>query len=163
MFPLLLNTSLFFSYVTWHLLLPQRIAICSPFSIKSLTKATTPTYINIVTRIEVINMVALVKDLIMKVDKKTRRKFYKSTTWLKKRKEILERDNNECQLCKMNGYATVGQLNPLDVHHKVHLEDSWNLRLSDDNLITVCRACHNLQHPEKLKKFHSDIHAEKFE
>lgn len=74
----------------------------------------------------------------MTVNKNKRRKFYKSAAWLRKRKEIVDRDNNECQLCKANGYATVGQNNYLDVHHKVHLEDSWELRLDDDNLITLC-------------------------
>jgi len=99
----------------------------------------------------------------MTVNKNKRRKFYKSAAWLRKRKEIVDRDNNECQLCKANGYATVGQNNYLDVHHKVHLEDSWELRLDDDNLITLCRPCHNSQHPEKLKEFNSDVHKEKFE
>nr|DAN81483.1 MAG TPA: NinG recombination protein [Caudoviricetes sp.] len=69
-------------------------------------------------------LVALVKDLNMRVNKNKRRKFYKSKEWIKKRKEILERDNNECQECKSKGLATVGQNVTLDVHHIVHLEDS---------------------------------------
>ena len=99
----------------------------------------------------------------MSVSKSKRIKFYKSTEWIKKRKEIVDRDNNECQVCKSKGYATVGQLTALDVHHKVHLEDSWSRRLDDSNLITLCRPCHNHQHPEKLKKFNSGVHEEKFE
>lgn len=99
----------------------------------------------------------------MTVNRSKRRKFYKSTAWLRKRKEIVERDNNECQKCKSKGLATVGQNVALDVHHKVHLEDSWELRLNSDNLITLCRPCHNSEHPEKLKRFNSDAHAEKFE
>lgn len=99
----------------------------------------------------------------MKAKLKDRRKFYKSVAWIKKRKEIVERDNNECQRCKGLGLATVGQVTALDVHHIVHLEDSWEKRLDDDNLVTLCRSCHNLQHPEKLKKFNSSVHAERFE
>jgi gp54 protein len=99
----------------------------------------------------------------MTVNRSKRRKFYKSAAWLRKRKEIVDRDNNECQLCKSNGYATVGQMTALDVHHKEHLEDNWQRRLDNDNLITLCRSCHNLQHPEKLKEFNSDVHQEKFE
>lgn len=99
----------------------------------------------------------------MKTNLKRRRKFYKSTAWIKKRKEIVERDNNECQRCKSLGLATVGQVAALDVHHINHLEDSWEQRLDDDNLITLCRSCHNLQHPEKLRKFNSNSHEERFE
>lgn len=108
-------------------------------------------------------MVVLDKDLKMTVNKNKRIKFYKSRAWIKKRKEIIERDNNECQKCKSKGFATVGQNVALDVHHKVHLEDSWEHRLDSDNLITLCRPCHNSEHPEKLKKFNSDVHAERFE
>lgn len=108
-------------------------------------------------------LVALVKDLNMVVNKNRRRKFYKSKEWIKKRKEIVERDNNECQKCKSKGLATVGQNVALDVHHKVHLEDSWELRLDSDNLITLCRPCHNSEHPEKLKEFHVEVHEERFE
>lgn len=99
----------------------------------------------------------------MVVNKNRRRKFYKSKEWIKKRKEIVERDNNECQKCKSKGLATVGQNVALDVHHKVHLEDSWELRLDSDNLITLCRPCHNSEHPEKLKEFHVEVHEERFE
>lgn len=99
----------------------------------------------------------------MKKNHKDRIKFYKSNKWIKKRKEIIERDNNECQHCKAKGYATVGQLNRLDVHHIKHLEDHWELRLDDDNLITLCSSCHNEQHPEKLKTNDTNIHAERFE
>lgn len=99
----------------------------------------------------------------MKVNKSKRLKFYKSKAWRIKRKEILERDNNECQHCKSKGYAMPGQMTKLDVHHKKHLEDRWDLRLDDDNLVTLCGACHNLEHPEKLKEQHADIHEERFE
>ncbi len=99
----------------------------------------------------------------MTVNKNKRIKFYKSKDWIKKRKEIIERDNNECQKCKSKGFATVGQNVALDVHHKVHLEDSWELRFDSDNLITLCRPCHNSEHPEKLKQFNSEVHEEKFE
>ena len=135
----------------------------SPFCFKCFVKATTPIIVFSKSHFFVVKLVALAKDLNMKVSKDKRRKFYKSRAWLKKRKEIVERDNNECQLCKSKGYATVGQNNYLDVHHMVHLEDSWERRLDDDNLITLCRPCHNSQHPEKLKDFHSEVHAERFE
>ncbi len=52
------------------------------------------------------------------------------------RKEILARDNWRCQVC--------GSLRNLDVHHL-----SRRSTLGDDteaNLITLCRACHQVQH-----------------
>lgn len=108
-------------------------------------------------------MVSSYVGVIMKIKLKDRIKFYKSSKWIKKRNEIIERDNNECQHCKEKGYATVGQTNKLDVHHIKHLENHWDLRLDDDNLITLCSSCHNIEHPEKLIKNKSDIHSERFE
>lgn len=49
-----------------------------------------------------------------------------------KRKRILKRDNNECQIC--------GEKKNLEVHHIraiVYGGDS-----SDENLITLCKVCH---------------------
>ena len=40
-------------------------------------------------------------------------KFYKSSAWEKKRLEILERDNYECQVCKAGG----GFAPATTVHH----------------------------------------------
>ena len=73
------------------------------------------------------------------------RKFYKSATWRSKRQQILKRDNNECQRCKARGKFFIAEV----VHHEKHLKDRWDLRLVDDNLISVCGACHNILHPEK--------------
>jgi len=79
-------------------------------------------------------------------------KFYKSPEWRLKRAEILKRDHAECQLCRARGETTVNTKdNPLQVHHKIHLKADISLALADDNLLTVCRHCHNMQHPDKLK------------
>ncbi|WP_461367237.1 HNH endonuclease [Candidatus Darwinibacter acetoxidans] len=74
-------------------------------------------------------------------------KFYKSSAWEKKRLEILERDNHECQRCKDAGGYSKGNV----VHHIKHLDDRPDLALEDDNLMTVCEACHNALHPERLR------------
>lgn len=74
--------------------------------------------------------------------------FYNSRTWRRKRREILSRDNKECQSCKAQGkhaWATC-------VHHIQHLRKRPDLSLVDNNLIALCDACHNKMHPEKLKK-----------
>ena len=75
-------------------------------------------------------------------------KFYKSRPWRKKRREILKRDNDECQRCKsLGGYSKA-----VVVHHIKHLKDRPDLALVDDNLVSLCEPCHNIEHPEKLKK-----------
>lgn len=76
------------------------------------------------------------------------KRFYKLGVWKRKRKQILKRDNHECQRCKAEGRygrATI-------VHHIKHLEDRPDLALDDNNLTSRCDACHNKDHPEKLKK-----------
>ena len=73
-------------------------------------------------------------------------KFYKSGEWIRKRKEILKRDKNECQVCKNKGKVHKGEC----VHHIKHLKESPMLGLTSSNLITLCYVCHNVEHPEKL-------------
>ena len=74
------------------------------------------------------------------------RRFYKSRAWLKLRQRILERDNNECQVCKSAGRYSRGNV----VHHIKHLDARPDLALEPGNLLTVCEECHNRLHPEKL-------------
>lgn len=73
-------------------------------------------------------------------------KFYRSTAWLKKRQEVLERDNFECQMCKDEGKVSKG----IVVHHIKHLKDREDLGLNEDNLLTLCLYHHNVVHPEKV-------------
>jgi 5-methylcytosine-specific restriction endonuclease McrA len=75
------------------------------------------------------------------------RKFYKSREWKCKRREVLKRDNYECQRCKRDG----GYSRATTVHHKKHLDKYPELALADENLESLCEACHNKEHPEKLK------------
>jgi len=74
--------------------------------------------------------------------------FYKRAAWKRKRREILRRDNYECQKCKRNGKYSRATC----VHHKQHLDKRPDLALVDDNLESLCDACHNEEHPEKLKR-----------
>lgn len=73
-------------------------------------------------------------------------KFYKSSAWLNKRLDILDRDNYECQRCKELGKLSIRQQNTLEVHHIKFLEDKPKLGLEDSNLIAVCKECHNYYH-----------------
>jgi 5-methylcytosine-specific restriction protein A len=80
------------------------------------------------------------------------KKFYKSRRWKYKRRQILKRDNHECQRCKREGKYSKATT----VHHKEHLEKRPDLALVDENLESLCSACHNEEHPEKLKKVEVD-------
>lgn len=76
------------------------------------------------------------------------KKFYKCKEWKRKRRQILRRDNYECQKCKREGKYSKA----MTVHHKEHLDKRPDLALVDENLESLCGACHNEEHPEKLKK-----------
>jgi len=74
--------------------------------------------------------------------------FYKRRAWKKKRRQILRRDNYECQTCKQAGKYSPASC----VHHIAHVEDRPDLALDDSNLVSLCGPCHNAAHPEKLKR-----------
>lgn len=74
--------------------------------------------------------------------------FYGSTTWKAKRESILRRDGYKCQNCKRYGKSTPATT----VHHIKPFEDFPELALENKNLISLCEACHNKEHPEKAKK-----------
>lgn len=71
--------------------------------------------------------------------------FYTSKRWLKKRENILRRDGYMCQRCKRYGR----KVEATTVHHIEHYDERPDLALVDSNLISLCAACHNKQHPEK--------------
>lgn len=65
--------------------------------------------------------------------------------WNSKRKKTLKRDNYTCQRCgytKDDSHASV----PLQAHHIVPRSEGGPDTL--DNLITLCRRCHGVQHPD---------------
>ena len=70
--------------------------------------------------------------------------FRNSKLWRDKRDKIKERDHNLCQACFHNLPNTLRRINGsrLSVHHIVPLKKSWQLRLEDDNLITLCDVHH---------------------
>ena len=78
--------------------------------------------------------------------------FYKRKEWRRKRKQILRRDNYDCQRCKREGE----QAQATCVHHKKHLDKHPELALIDSNLESLCDICHNIEHPEKLKRVEID-------
>jgi 5-methylcytosine-specific restriction endonuclease McrA len=77
-------------------------------------------------------------------------KFRWSYEWKMKREYILKRDRYLCVACINNLEGTVRRLNNVDlsVHHIRPLKTNWELRLCDENLITLCR-----NHHEMAEKF----------
>lgn len=82
-------------------------------------------------------------------------RFYSWPEWKALSHRVRERvDHNECQRCKSRG-----KVGPADlVHHIKHLRDRPDLALSiydpdtkERQLVTLCRACHELEHPERLR------------
>ena len=72
--------------------------------------------------------------------------FRSTKAWQTKRKDIRQRDNNLCQICFRELYNTMKRLtyDNLSVHHCEPLNESYEKRLDDDNLLTVCEYHHRL-------------------
>ncbi len=69
-----------------------------------------------------------------------------SYEWKLKREHILKRDRYLCVACYNNLAGTRGRFNNMDlsVHHIRPLKTNWELRLCDENLITLCRMHHEM-------------------
>jgi hypothetical protein len=63
----------------------------------------------------------------------TPQRFYQSARWKETRREVLERDNHECQAC--------GATENLDVHH-IQPVSAGGPRFELNNLVTLCDAHH---------------------
>ena len=59
--------------------------------------------------------------------------------WKEKRKEILKRDNNQCQRC----FKRTKQLH---VHHKIYKRGCFAWEYDNKHLLTLCSFCHEELH-----------------
>lgn len=70
--------------------------------------------------------------------------FYLSAAWRNTRNAILKRDMGLCVRCGKPGVI---------VHHKIHITpeniNDPDISLSADNLETLCRECHAIEHEGK--------------
>lgn len=66
-------------------------------------------------------------------------KFRNSVLWRHKREEIKERDKYLCRVCLSK---KIFNYNYLEVHHIIPISQDYELRLENDNLITLCEMCH---------------------
>lgn len=84
--------------------------------------------------------------------------FYYSDEWLKLREFVMEQNHHECANCRKKGKVTRANC----VHHVNHVRNRPDLALSlyytdkhgnrKENLVPLCNACHNKEHPEKFAK-----------
>lgn len=84
-------------------------------------------------------------------------KFYKWREWRELSEQIKKENKFECQLCKKRGIHTPAR----SVHHVQWVRKHPRLAMSRTytyngkeyvNLIPLCEACHNEQHPDKRVK-----------
>ena len=72
--------------------------------------------------------------------------FRYTRAWNNKREEIKQRDKYLCQVCIRNLYNTLQQFNydGLEVHHAEKLNDAYEKRMDNDNLLTLCVYHHRM-------------------
>lgn len=77
--------------------------------------------------------------------------FYNSKEWKILRKNKWESSNGLCEKCLEKGIVKSG----VEVHHKIPIKKNWSKRLDYDNLILLCKECHNDAHNRisPLQKF----------
>ena len=73
-------------------------------------------------------------------------RFRKTKAWTDKSIEIRTRDRYLCQCCLHNLYDTFTWLNykTVEVHHIDKLEENYDRRLDNDNLISLCSYHHKM-------------------
>lgn len=67
---------------------------------------------------------------------------------------IRKRDSNVCQICVRNLHGTIDRFNfkNLSVHHIVSIEEDYDKRLDEDNLITLCSRHHEMAEAGTISK-----------
>ena len=68
--------------------------------------------------------------------------FYNSKSWLVLREQKFNDANGLCEKCLEKGIVKCG----IEVHHKIPIEENWSKRLDYDNLILLCKECHQEEH-----------------
>lgn len=77
--------------------------------------------------------------------------FYNSPAWKQLRAEKWVSADGLCEMCRVKGIVRKAD----EIHHIVPIDKDWSKRLDFDNLIALCKDCHNAQHERisPLKKF----------
>lgn len=96
----------------------------------------------------------ITKKLIKLIETGNTDSFYNWAEWKALRLDVLKLDNYECQICKAKGKYKKAVI----VHHVKHLKENPELALCIWNgdkrqLISVCKACHEDEHPESQRQW----------
>lgn len=75
--------------------------------------------------------------------------FRSTKAWQRKRACIRERDLHLCRWCLTKGRLSYTDLS---VHHIEPLQEAWELRLEENNLITLCSGCHEQAEAGKIPR-----------
>lgn len=65
----------------------------------------------------------------------------RTSAWLRKKHEILERDNFVCSKCLADNYER-----RLEVHHITYIKGKKAWEYPDYMLVTLCKDCHEHEH-----------------
>ena len=81
-------------------------------------------------------------------------RFRKTKGWTDKSIEIRQRDKYLCQICLRNRYNTLTFLNykTVEVHHITPINEDYNRRLDNDNLISLCKYHHTMADKGQIPK-----------
>ena len=88
-----------------------------------------------------------------RIKKKYEKDVFRSTAaWQRKATEIKERDNYLCQVCIRNLYDAKARINSinLSVHHAISIKENYELRLDNNNLITLCGMHHEMAEDRRI-------------
>ncbi len=80
---------------------------------------------------------------------------YYGDNWAEQRRKVLQRDNYECQRCGITQSEHRSQNDiGLDVHHRQPIRTFQSPENANtlDNLVTLCRSCHNTIEPPNAKQ-----------
>ena len=73
---------------------------------------------------------------------KVKNSFYDTKKWLRKRANVMRRDDYKCKECLRYGKTSEAQM----VHHIYPLEHYPQYSLTDINLLSLCDSCHGKMH-----------------
>ena len=71
----------------------------------------------------------------------------RTSAWLRKRAEVMERDNFVCANCLCDNFER-----QLHVHHITYIKSKFAWEYPDYLLVTLCEKCHKEEHEIGLKK-----------
>jgi len=68
--------------------------------------------------------------------------FYNTAKWLALREQKFNDANGLCEKCLAKGIIKEAK----EIHHIIPIEKNWNKRLDYNNLIALCKECHQSEH-----------------